>query len=420
MIIVLTQNIDKFYLIGVTDDVPVENVPHVRLIPIDKNTAYGVDRSAIPVKVAHSLFRTYGFDQPSDDELYDFAEDYDNYDENTPAKLRSLYAEPVLFFLKGADDNVVAYYADRGINTIKAYPETHDVLKSLLGSSNAVVLAYRPEKYLYPADRYALANRFFVPKNVKITPNAASTRDTENYGVNDAPVAFLKYEIPSRYQFDSTQYADFDIDKIPYAHKYPVTLKPTETLDFPYKKETIPYSTIAYDSVYAPSDFRKLNLKYRDPHKNPHQFYCSRFPHSDLCKKRPHIIIDRESDDDVSPVVKKPYTYITHVDSVKTSTPIAPKHYLYSEDAYSLCAKYPYACHAYPSPKSTKLPYYYYSPEYTSYTDDYLHLDDVGIKKPYKVIVPKIAYKYDTPYYSEDYVTPAYGTFLKSLVGKTI
>lgn len=385
------------------------------MIPVDKNTAYGVDHSAIPVKLAHSLFRTYGFDQPSDDEFFDFAEDYDYYDENAVAKLRSLYAEPVLIFLKGADDdNVVAYYADRGINTIKAYPETYDVLKSLLKSSNAVVLDYKPEKYLYPADKFALADRFFAPKNFRITPFAASARDAENYGVYDAPVVFLKYEIPSRYQFDRTQYADFDIDKIPYSHKYPVPLKATETLDFPYKKETIPYPTYTYDNVYTPSDFHKLSLKYRGPPiRPPNKHYCSRHPESFICKHhRPHIIVDRESDD-ISPIVQKPYPYITHIDNVKTTVSKTPKHYLDSEDAYSLCAKYPYACHTYPL-KYTKLP------EYTPYADDYLHdfhLDDVSIKKPYKVIVPKVAYKYDTPDYSEDYVKPVRGTFLKTLIG---
>lgn len=440
-----TQNIDKVCLIRTTDDAAIENIPHVHWTPTDKNTGYWSDHSAIPVKVARSLFRTYGFDEPSDVDIEKLAEDVDDADADdyVPAKLRSLYNEPVLMILGDADkDKFVAYYADRGINSIKAYPETFDVMKNMLGASNVVSLNFRPEKmFLYPEDRYAVSNRFFAPKNLRIVPLTAEfDRAADSYRVHEAPVVLRKYEIPY-YPGGRTPYVDFDIEKVPFSHRYPVTLKMSESLDYPlWKKQTTPYYMYPSYTEFTPNAYKTLHGKYvYDTTDLIPDSYLSNLPAKfnrldvsawrNYCTKNPEVCYKRikiNAENVKIPHKTIPFDYPIHIANEDTLKAANFENYMDSDDAVNMCVKNPLACGTYM--KSTTVPPYWNSLSNVPLTVDYMHdtafhMDKTGINKPHKVIVPSV-HKNNVPDYLENYnpgvVHPATGghdIILKSILG---
>lgn len=399
-------------MIGTTDDAAIGNVPHVHYVPVPA----GSEHSSIPSKVAHSLIRTYGFNQPSDNDFDDFVEDADYSDEDAPYNLRSLYSAPALIFLEDAGNNVIAYYADRGINTIKAYPETSATLNRLLDTSSAVTLSYRPEKYLHPADRYAVSNRFFAPKNYKIASFLAKA--PENSRVYDSPLVFRKSEIPSYFSPTRTQYVEFDIDKIPYAYRYPVTLKTSDIPEYSLLKERIPYSTYATDADYM---WSKLPVKSHHLESYAMKHFCIKYPLA--CSR----VVKIDDQPDVTPVtVSKEFANVAPIDPTKIIT-LKPEIQNINKplDAgaeLNLCVKNPSACLV---PLRTA-PYLVKSPTVASrplahipYNVDPLFdtkINDLNEKQ----IIPKISYKYSSPVVTSDDYLPTsdltHGGVLKTLL----
>ena len=317
-----------------TDEAAVPSASHVHWIPSSRNAALS-SKSAIPVKVARSLFRTFGLEQPSDAEIISFTEAAGYSDVDAAEKLRSLYSEPALIFLEDADNNVVAYYADSGLNKIRVNPETYANLKSLLGASNAVVLAYKPERLLYPVDRDEVSSRFFAPMNFRIEPLMTFARTAENYRVVDAPIVFRKHEIPYYYPTARNSYAVFHIDKIPYAYKSPITLKPIETSEYPLWKEAIPSPIYGIDVDSPLSAYRILPAEHYHSDVHTLKHFCAENPLRCTNYVKHHI------DSDVIPTtVLKAYPRVSDI-VLSKPTDLKASHIL------NMCAKNPTACAKY-------------------------------------------------------------------------
>lgn len=183
--------------------------------------------------MAHTFFRTFGLTKPSDADIVDFCDALDLNERTELAGLHALYSEPVLIFLEDIGGNVIAFYANSGLNVISHYPETRTIFEALLGASKTIFLAYKPERFFRPHMRNSLAGRFFQPENFRFDSLIEAAVTATHLKVTEAPIVFKKADIPDLYPYVRTSETSFDINQIQNAVMKPVPLALTEKAAFP-------------------------------------------------------------------------------------------------------------------------------------------------------------------------------------------
>lgn len=322
---------------------------HSPLLPVTRNIPW-IEASELPVNVAQDFIRKFGFVKPSDADILNYADTIGLTDIDVASGLRSLYTDPAMVLLEDDSKNVVALYADTGMNMINAYPETRDTFHSLLDASNAVALVYRPERFLLPSETNAVASRFFVPRNFKISN--AVVNSPEKFAVFDAPIVLRKLEIPAVHPRDRAlpYFRLFDIEKIPYAYKSPVHLRVSDAAS------PVWYKAIVDSDVYPISHDVTYPVL-----KTPHvaatdavtplavKSLCQRNPF--LCAKYTKVAADI---DVPSPILKR-LPHVTETDPrfytvLDTTYPVLKSANTFASDFSTLsgsnafCARHPFAC----------------------------------------------------------------------------
>lgn len=199
--------------------------------------------------MAHTFFRTFGLTKPSDADITDFFDALGLTERNTLAGLHALYGKPVLIFLEDSSRNVIAFFANSGLNMINLYPETRTIFEALLGATETVVLAYKPERFLRPQLRNSLAGRFFVPENFRFDPLIEAASAAKHFTVNEAPVVFKKSDIPDLYPYVRSSSRNFDIHQIENAVMKPVPLALSEKAGFPTVFSSLPAATVVNQAI---------------------------------------------------------------------------------------------------------------------------------------------------------------------------